>query len=347
MEPCRATVPGCRPSWIRQATRLPYKETRDLSFSAAPFRLITRDLFGNDECSLRLPQANSKNFTFLSTDSAKSDEIAIRRKIPPIMIRKIALGLLSLGAALTIQAANTAFDKASNSPYADGWQSGDNGGTGFGAWVLTKTSLDGGANGVFTGSSSGNAGGSGNIDTAGLSWGMYANSGQTVSAVRPLSGGSLLVGQTITLSIDNGFVQNGGTEGFGLQTSGGTNRIEFYFVGGASDYTLSDGTGSHDSLIGFTGNGLALAFTLTAANSYSLAVTPNGGSTSIFSGSLEGSTGLDISQLRFFNANGGNGAQYDFYANLLTVPEVSPAWSFGAPAILGALFFARRRRAKA
>src|SRR5437879_8433719 len=137
------------------------------------------------------------------------------------MIRKIALGLLSLGLALTLQAANTAFDQASNSPYEPGgtWTNGQNGGFGFGAWVLSPSSNTANA-GFFMGSSSGNAGGSsGNIDTAGVSWGMFANSGQTASAVRPLTGGSLLVGQKITLSIDNGFLDTGSVEGFGDRKS--------------------------------------------------------------------------------------------------------------------------------
>ena len=34
-------------------------------------------------------------------------------------------------------AAIVASDNASNSAYSDGWQTGDNGGTGFGPWALT------------------------------------------------------------------------------------------------------------------------------------------------------------------------------------------------------------------
>jgi len=39
------------------------------------------------------------------------------------------------------------------------------------------------------------------------------------------------------------------------------------------------------------------------------------------------------------------GANYG--ATFTVVPEISPAWMFGAPAIIGALLFSRRRRAKA
>ena len=194
------------------------------------------------------------------------------------MIRKIALGLLLVDFALTLYAANTGFDQASNSPYEPGntWTTGQNGGSGFGPWTLEIQGTSSQA-GVFIGSSTGNAGGSLGIDTAGVSWGMYANSGQIAEAFRSFTSGSMLVGQTFRLSIDTGVIQSGGNEGFFLQGSGGT-RFEFYFLGGQANYTSVDGTGTHNTGIGFTGNGLNLAFTLTTIDSYSLAVTPaNGG----------------------------------------------------------------------
>lgn len=259
-------------------------------------------------------------------------------------MKKFLALALSFSLTIAVQAANTGFDKASDPVYGT-WDNGDNGGSGFGAWVLSTTSGDSGQNGFFVASSSGNAGGSsGNIDTAGVSWGMYANSGQTASAVRPLTGGSLLVGQKITLSIDNGFIQNGGSEGFGLQTSGGSNRLEFFFTGGSSNYTYVDSTGSHDSGVGFTGNGLSFAFTLTGVDTYSLAVTPNGSGTTTLNGTLSGAPGSGIDQLRFFNFNGGSGSDANFYANLLTVPEPS-TYAAGALPLLGLLFFRRRKTA--
>jgi hypothetical protein len=276
------------------------------------------------------------------------------------MLKKILSGIVMLGCAVAVQAANTGFDNASNPAYnaddannandgnpannTNNWVTGDNGGTGFGAWTLIGNG-NSSQTGFFMGSSAGNGNGSsGNINTAGRSWGMYANSGQTASAIRPLTGGSLLVGQTITLSIDNGFLDTGSSEGFGLQTSGGTNRMEFFFTGGNGSYTLADNTGNHATGIGFTTDGLSFAFTLTGADTYSLNVTPNGGSTSNFTGTLEGVAGTGIDQLRLFDFNGGNnqGSAGDFYANLLTVPEPS-TWVAGGLTLLSLLFLRRRR----
>jgi hypothetical protein len=267
------------------------------------------------------------------------------------MIKKFALGILSLSLiSFSANAANLADDNAANSPYDDGWQTLDNGGTGFGAWTLNGPGDANGAHGgFFMGSSSGNAGGSsGNIDTAGRSWGMFANTSQTVSAIRPLTGGSLLVGQMITLKIDNGFLNNPSSEGFGLQTSGGSNRLEFFFNGGDSDYTIANSTGNHDTGIGFTGNGLSFAFTLTGTNTYSLDVTPNGGGTTNFTGTLEGVAGTGIDQMRFFDFNGGNGqtgGNGDFFANSLEVVPEPSTWLAGAMTLGGCFYLRRRRKA--
>ncbi|HEY4281900.1 MAG TPA: PEP-CTERM sorting domain-containing protein [Chthoniobacterales bacterium] len=281
-------------------------------------------------------------------------------------MKKFLTLALGLTIVVSLHAANVGFDDAGNPAYnaddanggndgnpannTNGWVNGDNGGSGFGAWVLQGPGDNNVAHGgFFMGSSASNAGGSsGNINTAGRSWGMFANNGQTVSAIRPLTGLSLLVGQTITLSIDNGFLDTGSSEGFGLQTSGGVNRLEFFFTGGDANYRLSDSAGANLTPIGFTGNGLSFAFTLTGTDTYSLAVTPNGGSTTFFGGTLAGVAGTGIDQLRFFDFNGGNnqGTNGDFFANLLTVPEPSTYLAAGM-ALIGCAYLRRRRVRKA
>ena len=49
-------------------------------------------------------------------------------------MRLLCLSLAGLGLLTgSVQAANIASDNAGNAAYSDGWQDGDNGGTGFGA----------------------------------------------------------------------------------------------------------------------------------------------------------------------------------------------------------------------
>lgn len=235
-----------------------------------------------------------------------------------------------------VLAADAAYDTASNTPYGDGWQTGDNGGFGFGAWALSATSGNGSENGHFVGS-----GGS----AFGTSWGMYANSGNTANAVRPFTG-SLSVGQTFSISMDNGNVDTGGTVGLGLQTSGGTNRMEFFFVGGGSDYRyLRTGVmgGSEGTGIGFTLAGLRIFVTPQNSTDVRLRVTNADESSELFNQIIVLANASDIAQVRLFNANAGDNTpdNSDLFFDDVAVPEPTA----GMLGLAGLLALSRRRRA--
>jgi len=253
--------------------------------------------------------------------------------------------ILAGGAVLVVvgghaSASLAALDSAADSAYNDGWQAGDNGGSGFGAWTLGGAVSNGGH---FVGDSATNAGGgSGNINTSGRAWGMWAQTGSLVDAIRPFTGGAMTVGQTFELDMDNGWIAPAAAVGFGLRNSSDVNRLELYFTGGQSHYTLNIGGTTSDSGIDWTGNGLHVEFTLNSGNGYSLAVTPSGGSTSTLTGTLAAS---DIDRVRFFNSNaagGDSGPNYDaFYNSLSLVPE--PA-SLTLVTLGGVSLLMRRRR---
>ena len=61
--------------------------------------------------------------------------------ILPMLTCAIAVSLSNSAAAAPV-----ASDNAANSAYADGWQTGDNGGTGFGPWTF---SFSGSGSGLF------------------------------------------------------------------------------------------------------------------------------------------------------------------------------------------------------
>src|SRR6478672_12069700 len=96
------------------------------------------------------------------------------------MLRKIALGIVSTG-LLTMSAMATVVgtDNASDPAYAGGWVNGTDGGTAatFNPWDLTGNNNNNSTlfAGYFLGDST--AGGGGNINTAGVSFGVYANPG--------------------------------------------------------------------------------------------------------------------------------------------------------------------------
>ena len=222
--------------------------------------------------------------------------------------------------SLTCQTSN-----AGASTYASSWTNGQNDNTtGFGNWNLSSF----GSAGFFVGNSTGNASGTAtsNINTSNRAWGMFSNSGGGIAnAVRPFTS-TLNVGGTLSFSMDNGFINNGSTVGISLQNGSNNNLMEFYFLGGSLGYSVSDGTGTNVTIIPFTGNGLDLTITRTGTGTYNLTVLrKESGVLYSFSRSFNNpASGQEPSQIRFFNANAGNGTNFDAYFNNLNLCTSCP-----------------------
>ena len=274
-----------------------------------------------------------------------------------------------LAASSSVFAANLASDNASDSAYSSGWANGSNGGTGFGAWELQTSLQPDGAAGFFT-AGTGNTD-LNNIDTSDKAWGMYANEAgsggndvQIAGAVRPLTGGSLAVGQSIVVSMEHGGIQSGsltannpprtgGWVGFTFNPFGGllpdpispltaiNGIFGFGFQGGASEYLIYDVTapsGRSSGGIPFTDGGLVATFTLTSSTTYSLQVVTLGvgGQTYNLSGDITGS----IDTIGLFNRNA---EQNDVFFNSLAVVPEPGTLALGALA-LGVVALRRLRR---
>lgn len=246
--------------------------------------------------------------------------------------------------AVSAHASTLGSDNASDTAYGDGWTTGDNGGSGFAAWSIVA-SPGGSSNGVFVASSTANGfmPPSGGIDTGGVAWGMYANSGQATDVYRPFTGGALTLGQTFHVAIDNGTVQTGGVVGFGLQNAGGFNLWELYFSGGATLYTINDSLGAHDSTIGYTEAGLTIDFTLTETATYSATITALAGGSQTVSGSLFAQGDQGIAQFHAFNFNSGGGDGANFYVNSLAIVPEPATVSLVGLGLLSALGLRRRK----
>lgn len=181
-------------------------------------------------------------------------------------MKRMRVLLLALASVASAQSLAVVFDCALDPAYNDGWTSGDNGGSGFGAWSLT-----GGANaGQFVASSNNNGGGGGpGIDTGGLSWGAWANSGETSAAARSILT-PVAVGETFFCQFDNGWIDNGSMVQVGLTAPGSGSVLRF--TGGTNNYELIDDAGTSMTSIGFTDRGLILEWTVTSLTSYDFRV---------------------------------------------------------------------------
>ncbi|HVM50452.1 MAG TPA: autotransporter-associated beta strand repeat-containing protein [Candidatus Acidoferrum sp.] len=122
----------------------------------------------------------------------------------------------------------------------------------------------------------------------------------------------LAAGQVVSIDFDNGNVDTGSKVGFSLEDNTGTDLLQFYFLGGAANYKYWDtSAGEQDSGIPFERTGLRVQFVLTAANTYSLIVTPCGGTATTFSGAFSGT----IAQVKLFNGNTTGGDDKNAYFN--------------------------------
>ncbi len=223
-----------------------------------------------------------------------------------------------------------AADDASNAPYNDGWNVGDNGGSGFGAWSVIGRENGSGFGGGFLSTNNGAVSiGSGGNNAA---WGVFGNGGGVGQAIRPFSS-PLVVGTTFSIDMDNQGIDTGGTVGFGLRNAGGDNLFEFYFKGGESNYTVN-ATNVSGSTPEFTSDGLRLALTLTASNAFTLTIDTLGngiGVDSTIMGNLLNNADQSITTIRAFNANGGP----DVFYNNLVVSAVPESSAIGVLAALG------------
>jgi hypothetical protein len=184
------------------------------------------------------------------------------------------------------------------------WSNGATGGSGFGAWTLATN----GSAGLFFGNSSDNT----NMSVGSSNgFGLWANGGATSTARRDFNT-PMAAGDSFNLRFDNNSIANGGEVGFALADSSGNTRFRFYFVGGQSNYRITDATTGRDSGLAWTIGGLNLTLMLTASNTYTFS---NG--TTNLTGSLS-SVGGPISRLIVENRGSGGGAVNDLYFGSMT-----------------------------
>jgi len=218
-----------------------------------------------------------------------------------------------------------ACDSAADAAYSGGFTNGSNGGSGWGgAWSFSTGA--GGGDGKFIGTSQANGAADGNIDTAGRAWGLWANDGGSINAIRPF-GFTLHAGQTFAVDLDTGYIDAGGQVGFMLAGFGdprGSSQFTFEFSGGGTNYVINTGkyywTMSTNTGVPFTSKGVHVAVTLGTNGAFTCAITPAGGTPTLISG-VDPAGGGGLDHVELFNSNAGTGASHDAFFNNLAVTE--------------------------
>jgi hypothetical protein len=242
------------------------------------------------------------------------------------IIRNFAACAFLVFSADTAAASVVASDNASNASYSDGWQTGDNGGIGFGPWTL---SLSGSGSGLLyppqfidrtplPGNSLG-------APAFALTTGDQRSAFETSEVRRPLVV-PLAVGQTLTANINGSALDPhapsftiGNT--FDLLAASGSERFSLFTN---NDYHSNRWTVTGDLDTGISaGSSFRIDFTLTSANSYNLVLSPVTGDAALFTqtgASLAGTAGTSIATLRIADYGTGSssdGSKECFFDDLL------------------------------
>ena len=265
-------------------------------------------------------------------------------------------------------AALIAADSATNAPYDNGWQAGDNGGFGWGAWDFTGTyntpvgqTID-----IFS-----------DPNDLGRAWTLFnadappgpGNGTDIAQAGRAILGGGLSVGQTVTVVVDNpterrffrGYTVRFNTGGGNTVYAGvPVSRMAVgtfeYFTNGK---WYATGTGGDPTLFDVdTDHGMRIDLTLTGVDTFHLEMTPLNDPSIKYTknGTLAGPAGsiIDWVEIELYNTDSDwypshtlTGGDTDFYASYMQitqVPEPSTVLMglLGGSAAIGAVRLRRR-----
>jgi hypothetical protein len=278
----------------------------------------------------------------------------------------VIVGASAFSSAMTY-AATVAFDTATDPAYDDGWQAGDNGGFGFGAWDFTGTYTTpvGQTMDIFS-----------HPNDLGRSWTLFnadappgPGTGTDIAqAGRAILGGGLKVGDTVHVVIDNpterrffrGYTVRFNTGGGNTVYAGApVSRMAVgtfeYFTNGK---WYATGTGGDPTLFDTdTNHGMRIDLTLTGVDTFNLVMTPLNNPAIAFakSGTLDGPAGsaIDWVELELYNTDSDyypthtiTGGETDFYASnmwITFIPEPSAAVLLAMGA--GVIGLSRRREA--
>lgn len=243
----------------------------------------------------------------------------------------LALTLLALSAT-ALPAAIEGTDNAADPAYSSGWNNGTNGGTlgTFLPWDLTNNNNNGTDTfaGYFIGDSTA---GSGDINTNGVSFGIYANPGNAFANATRDFATPLTQGQIFTLDLAVDF--RNGNKGFSLEV--GNSQVFNLNIGG-DDYQV---------------NGVSLGANFDPAAIFHLSFNQtsltDGTYSVLFDGNTYTGTYSGIATgFNFYNSGTEDGSTANnlYFNNLAVVPEPSSMTLLAGPALLGAWFFFRRRR---
>lgn len=244
------------------------------------------------------------------------------------------------------RAASNAFDDAADPAYASGWADGSNGGFGFGPWSITANPPGTTSAGSFLGDSTtlapGNSGG--NINTAGVSFGLFGYNNAYVNAIRSFNA-PLSAGQTFSIQLAVNY--RNGNKGFDVTDASGNNIFDLNI--GGDDYSVNNTGGGTTNLFNkaYDPNTVFTVYiTQTSATEGSWTIVRSGGMSGTASSGIFPYQGV-AAGINIYNVQTTDGnlpQDYLFVNNMQIVPEPSTVVLLSGATLLGVFVYVRRRR---
>ncbi|MEY2536675.1 MAG: hypothetical protein QOG67_415 [Verrucomicrobiota bacterium] len=267
------------------------------------------------------------------------------------MIKEFAMTALLVFAASPLNAATPGFDNAGDPVYGGsgaGSFDGKDGGTPatLGAWTVTANPSGTTSAGSFIGDSTtlapGNSGG--NVNSSGVSFGLFGHSGAYVNAVRSFDA-PLLIGQTFSIQLAVNF-RNGNK---GIDVRDANSNVIFDLNIGGDVYSVNNTGGGTTNLFGnaYDPNTVfTVQLTQTSATEGTWTIIRSGGLSGTASSGIFPYMGVAASFDLYNVQTTGGGAPEDnlFFNNIQIIPEPSTFTLLAGPALLGALLYVRRRQ---
>ncbi len=268
----------------------------------------------------------------------------------------VVAGATAFSSAMSY-AATIAFDTATDAAYDNGWQAGDNGGFGWGAWDFTGTynTPVGQTMDIFS-----------HPNDLGRAWTLFnadappgPGTGTDIAQAGRSLGGAMVPGDTVHVVIDNpterrffrGYTVRFNTGG-GNTVFAGTPQsrmaVGLFDYGPPAGDWYATGTGGDPTLFDTdTNHGMRIDFTLTGTDTFNLVMTPLNDPSKAYSksGTLDGPAGAPINWVEFelFNTDSDyypthtiTGGETDFYISNMWVTNVIPEPTAAVLLVMGA-----------
>jgi hypothetical protein len=254
--------------------------------------------------------------------------------------------VLCFGTVRASRAAAPALDDSSASAYGDGWDAGDNGGIGFGAWSFPSGLAAEFGMASSTTNGDGDTDHDGDIDVAGAAFRITSSSGGARTAKRPF-GSPFVAGEILSVQMDPSFADNSQLlyqASIELLNASNGQRLRVGYFPGVGGWGVTDASGFHQFInLPATDEGMTVEIERLDDTTYTFSLIGLQPDPFVHGGTFASSGDIVAFSLTHYGV--ANSTMTTFWNSLHVFTAPEPGTAAGAAVgALGALATRRRRR---